>query len=64
MESEDGDFQGINTLQTDQMDPGTRELYSTKVKPKEEGIHTVHVYLYDGVRRLGHETDRVYVGEV
>jgi hypothetical protein len=61
VESADGEFQGVNTLETAQLEPGARERYQTKVMPKEEGIHTLHAYLYDGVRRLGHQTDRVYV---
>ncbi len=31
------------------------------MEPEEEGSYTIHAYLYDGGRRIGHEVDHVYV---
>jgi len=32
-----------------------------KMRPEEEGSFTIHAYLCDGGRRIGHEMDYVYV---
>jgi len=59
-----GAFDQLATLENLQISPGEENTYTTEVTPQDEGEHVVHAYLYDGPRRTGHATDRVYVGKV
>ncbi|MGC9357562.1 MAG: hypothetical protein ACP5GX_06845 [Anaerolineae bacterium] len=63
VETPSAEFQGVKTLEIPSLAAGEQARFSTKIMPKEPGLHVVHVYLYEGVKRLGHKTDRVYVQE-
>jgi len=40
---------------------GEQQVYGTQMETDEEGLFTIHAYLYDGVRRIGHQVTYVYV---
>jgi hypothetical protein len=64
VETVDGKFEGLEDMKTEALGVGETERYVTTLMPQETGLHTVHVYLYDGVKRIGHEMDRVEVRDV
>ncbi len=59
-----GAFEELATLDNLQVEAGGESSYTTTITPEQEGEYVVHAYLYDAERRIGHATDRVYVGEV
>ena len=59
----EGEFEQLTALKTNELQPGEEEIYPVEFSPEMEGSYTVHAYLYDGVRRIGHEMDYVYVIE-
>ncbi len=61
VETASGEFQGLTTLDTQEIAEGQIERFETKMMPEAVGLHTIHAYLYDGVRRIGHALDHVYV---
>lgn len=61
IDTPDGGIEELARMATQQMAAGEQATYSVEFTPEEEGTYTVHAYLYDGVRRIGHETDVVYV---
>lgn len=61
IDTPDGGIEELARMATKQMAAGEQTAYSVEFTPEEEGAYTVHAYLYDGVRRIGHETDVVYV---
>ncbi len=58
-----GEFQELGIVETKPLDMGEEAVYAAKVTPEEEGLYTIYTYLYDGTKRLGRETERVYVRE-
>lgn len=63
-----GVFKELGTLENLQVSAGDENTYATEVTPEQDGEYVVHAYLYDGERgsppRIGHATDKVYVGQV
>ena len=59
-----GEFKKLATLENLQVSGGEENEYATEITPEQEGEYVVHAYLYDGEMRIGHATDRVYVGQV
>jgi hypothetical protein len=57
-----GEFEELASMDIKVVD-GEETTYSVDIEPEEEGSYTIHAYLYDGVRRIGHEVDYVYVAE-
>ncbi len=64
VETADGKFEGLEDMETEKLATGETERYVTTLMPQETGLHTIHVYLYDGAKRIGHEIDRVEVQDV
>jgi hypothetical protein len=58
-----GEFKELGTLENLQVSSGEENSYATEIAPEREGEYVVHAYLYDGERRIGHATDKVYVGQ-
>lgn len=58
-----GAFEELVTLENLQLDAGDENDYVTEITPEHEGEYVVHAYLYDGHERIGHATDKVYVGQ-
>jgi hypothetical protein len=58
-----GKFEELATIETKALSVGEEARYSAEIEPDETGAHTIYAYLYDGVRRIGRETDLVYVTE-
>ncbi len=56
-----GDFQELADIETKTLDEGETVSYAAEITPEETGLYTIYAYLYDGVRRLGRETEYVYV---
>jgi hypothetical protein len=53
----------LATLENLEVSEGEENSYSAEITPEQEGEYVVHAYLYDGEMRIGHATDRVYVGQ-
>jgi hypothetical protein len=60
----DGEFEELTIETLGALAQGDEETYQVEITPEEEGSYTVHAYLYDGARRIGHAVDHVYVGNV
>ena len=58
-----GEFEELAIVHTKALSPGEEATYSAEVTPKQDGLHTIYAYLYDGVRRIGREVEYVYVRE-
>jgi hypothetical protein len=58
-----GTFDKLAALANLRVSPGEENTVTVEVTPQQEGDHMVHAYLYDGPKRIGHATDRVYVGK-
>ncbi|MFW6117358.1 MAG: hypothetical protein ACOC6G_02085 [Thermoproteota archaeon] len=56
-----GEFEELGRIETKELEPGEEARYSAEITPKEEGFYTVHAYLYDEARRIGHQTDTISV---
>ncbi|MDQ1280825.1 MAG: hypothetical protein QG670_2088, partial [Thermoproteota archaeon] len=42
---------------------GEEARYTAEFTPKETGQYTIYAYLYDGWKRIGYETERIYARE-
>ena len=60
-DSPSGDFKELATLKTKKLKASEEARYAAELTPSEKGLYTIHAYLYDGVRQIGHETDYVWV---
>ena len=58
-----GAFEELATLENLKVSGGEEHTYATEIRPQRQGEHVVHAYLYEGHDRIGHATDRVYVGK-
>jgi hypothetical protein len=58
------DFKELGTIQPKNLTEKERARYTVEFVPDEEGMYTVYAYLYDGTKRIGHELEQVYVGNV
>lgn len=56
-----GEFKSLGDIQTKEFKPGEEATYSTEVTPKENGVYTIHAYLYYDNTRIDHETDVIHV---
>lgn len=60
-ETPSGKFEELAKVETKELSAGEETSYSAEITPKEEGLYTIHAYLYDDTRRIGHKTDIVSV---
>jgi hypothetical protein len=56
-----GEFLDLAKIETKALAAGEEAMYTTTITPKEEGCYTIHAYLYDDLKRIGHEKDNVWV---
>lgn len=57
------DFKALGQVETKELAAGEQAVYAAEFLPQQEGLYTLYAYLYDGVRRIGRETERVQVRE-
>jgi len=58
VETPSGESVSADKTATDPLGPGESETYKADpFVPEEEGIYVIHTYLFDGTRRIGHQTD-------
>jgi hypothetical protein len=58
VETPSGESISVDKTETDPLGVGEAETYrSDPFVPEEEGIYVIHTYLFDGTRRIGHQTD-------
>jgi hypothetical protein len=49
-----GEFKSLAKMPTDPIEDSEVATYTTEFAPEEEGIYTLHAYLFAGTRRIGH----------
>jgi hypothetical protein len=62
-ETPGGEFESLGEVETKPLAAAEEALYAVEFTPEEEGLYTLYAYLYDDIRRLGRETERVHVRE-
>jgi hypothetical protein len=45
------------------LEPSEEIRYSVEISPKEDGVHEVFVYLFDGTRLVGKDSDAIWVNK-
>ena len=56
-----GIMEELARIRIKDLTPGERIRYTTEFTTKEIGVYTIHAYLYDYGRRIGHKTDLIFV---
>jgi hypothetical protein len=56
-----GEFLDLAKIETKALAANEEATYTAAITPKEEGCYTIHAYLYDDLKRIGHEKDNVWV---
>jgi len=56
-----GEFKELARVETQKLPAGEETSYTAEITVDEEGLYTLYAYLYDGIRRIGRETDTVVV---
>lgn len=56
-----GEHEELAEIKTKKLSPGEEASYTTKITPKEEGYYTVYASLYDNRRRIGRDSDTLWV---
>lgn len=62
-DSPSGEFKELAILGTKKLKKDEEARYAAELTPAEAGLYTIHAYLYDGTRQIGHQTDHVWVEE-
>ena len=58
VETPSGESMSVDKTATEFLNPGEVATYkSDPFVPEEEGVYVIHVYLFDGMRRIAHGTD-------
>ena len=60
-DSPSGKFKELAVLETKKLSAGEEARYAAELTPAEEGLYTIHAYLYDSGKQIGHQTDYVLV---
>ena len=55
------EFVQLGTVEPKDLVTGEEVRYAVEITPKEEGMYALYAYLYDGVKRIGHELEQIYV---
>jgi hypothetical protein len=61
LENPSGRIYDLGKMKTKKLSAGEAAKYTIEIKPEEEGLHRVHVYLFHKTKRIGYETDTVWV---
>lgn len=56
-----GKYEELAKIKTKKLSSGEEASYTTKIIPKEEGYYTVYASLYDNFRRIGRDSDTLWV---
>ncbi|MGC9349910.1 MAG: hypothetical protein ACP5JG_17355 [Anaerolineae bacterium] len=56
-----GEFKSLAKMPTDPIEEGEVVTYTTQFEPEEEGVYTLHAYLFAGTRRIGHAIEYVSI---
>lgn len=56
-------FEALGEIETKPLEAGEEAVYAAEFLPEDEGMYTIYAYLFDGVRRIGRQTENVYVRE-
>jgi hypothetical protein len=59
--SPNGDFENLAKIETKELKDGEEASYSTEITPEEKGLYSVHAFLYNNGKRIGHEKAAIYV---
>jgi hypothetical protein len=63
VETPSGNFEKQATIDIKELSVGEEARYSAEFTPKETGYYTIYAYLYDGYKRISHNTDSIYAQE-
>jgi hypothetical protein len=58
-----GKVEELARIETKELSAGQEARYTAEITPENIGFYTIHAYLYDGSRRIGHKTDTIWVEE-
>lgn len=61
LENPSGRVKDLGKRKMKRLAAGETARYTIEIKPEEEGLYRIHVYLYHKTRRIGYETDTVWV---
>jgi hypothetical protein len=56
LEDPSGRVEDLGKMETKRLVAGETVRYTVEMKPEEEGLYRVHVYLYHKTRRIGYES--------
>jgi hypothetical protein len=56
-----GNYEELAKIKTKKLSRGEEASYTTKLTPEEEGYYTVYASLYDNFRRIGRDSDILWV---
>lgn len=56
-------YEFIGETTTKKLEPSEEIRYSVEISPKEDGVHEVFVYLFDGTRLVGKDSDAIWVNK-
>jgi hypothetical protein len=56
-----GEYEELAEIKTKKLSPGEEVSYTTKIIPKEKGYYTIYATLYDDRRRIGRDSDTLWV---
>ena len=56
-----GIYEELSKIKTKSLSTGEEASYTTKITPKDEGYYTVYASLYDNHRRIGRDSDTIWV---
>jgi hypothetical protein len=57
----DASFEELASINTGGLSRGERARYAAEITPEQEGMYSIHAYLYDGLKRIGAAVDHVWV---
>lgn len=63
VDTPEGEFEALGEVETKRLEAGEEAVYAAEFLPEEEGLYTIYAYLFDGIRRIGRQTENVYVRE-
>jgi hypothetical protein len=63
VETPSGNFEKQATIDIKELSVGEEARYSAEFTPKETGFYTIYAYLYDGYKRIGHDSYSIYAQE-
>jgi hypothetical protein len=56
-----GKYEDLTKIKTKKLSSGEEASYTTKITPKDEGYYTIYANLYNKYRRIGRNSDTIFV---